>query len=82
MDKKTLFEIYEGLGSRKKTFAVIPFNYTAEQFEAAVNYLKRINHCSLDHLKGAVGYIWKDELYLQNPAIPGARLVSVLYYIR
>lgn len=82
MAKKTLFEIYEGLGSRKKTFTVIPYQYKEEQLDAAVNHLKRVNHCSSEHLYLTTGYIWKDELYLQNPAIPGARLVSVLYYIR
>ena len=82
MAKKTLFEIYEGLGSRKKTFTVIPYKYKEEQLDAAVNHLKRVNHCSSEHLYMTAGYIWKDELYLQNPAIPGARLVSVLYYIR
>ena len=82
MAKKTLFEIYEGLGSRKKTYIVIPFNYTTEELDAAVKYLKILNHCSSQHLYLTVGYIWKDELYLENPAIPGARLVSVLYYVR
>lgn len=82
MAKKTLFEIYEGLGSRKKTYAVIPFNYTTEQSSAAINYLKRVNHCSSEHVVWAVGYVWMDELYLENPAIPGARLVSVFYYVR
>ena len=82
MAKKTLFEIYEGLGSRKKTFTVISYKYKEEQLDAAVNHLKRVNHCSSEHLYLTTGYIWKDELYLQNPAIPGAKLVSVLYYIR
>ena len=82
MAKKTLFEIYEGLGSRKKTFAVIPYKYKEEQLDAAVNHLKRVNHCSSEHLYMTAGYIWKDELYLQNPAIPGAKLVTVLYYVR
>lgn len=82
MAKKANFEIYEGLGSRKKTFAVIPFKFKEDQLDAAVNHLKKVNHCSSEHLHLTVGYVWKDELYLENPAIPGARLVSVLYYVR
>ena len=82
MAKKTLFEIYEGLGSRKKTFAVISFNYKSKELDAAFNYLKKVNHCSGKHICGTKGYVWKDELYFENPAIPGAKLVKVLYYIR
>lgn len=82
MAKKTLFEIYEGLGSRKKTFAVIPFKYKEEQLDAAVNHLKKVNHCSSQHLYLTTGYVWKDGLYFENPAIPGAKLVSVLLYVR
>ena len=82
MAKKTLFEIYEGLGSRKKTFTVIPYKYNVNQAVAAADHLKKLNHCSLKHIHITKGYIWKDELYLQNPAIPGAKLVTVLTYTR
>lgn len=82
MAKKANFEIYEGLGSRKKTFAVIPYEYKTEQLDAAVNHLKKVNHCSSKHLHLTVGYVWEDGLFLENPAIPGARLVCVLYYVR
>lgn len=82
MAQKTLFEIYEGLGSRKKTFVVIPFNYTVEELDAAVKYLKKANHCSSQHLYLTVGYVWKDNLYFENPERAGAKDVAVLFYVR
>ena len=82
MAQKAKFEIYESLSKRKKTFAVIPFNYTTEQSSAAINYLKRVNHCSSEHVVWAIGFVWKDELYFENPAIPGAKIVSVFSYVR
>ena len=82
MAKKTLFEIYEGLGSRKKTYIVIPFNYTTEELDAAVKYLKILNHCSSQHLYLTVGYVWRNNLYFEDPAIPGAKDVAFLFYSR
>ncbi len=83
MAKKASFEIYEGLDQRKKKYVVVPkepgdIYYIGE----AAAYLRKLNHCSGLHIESAVGYVWKDELYLQNPAIPGARLVTVLTYVR
>lgn len=82
MAKKTLFEIYEGLGSRKKTFAVIPINYTVKELDAAAKHLKKLNHCSSYHIFVKCGYVWKDNLYFEDPAIPGAKDVAVLFYVR
>ncbi len=82
MAKKTLFEIYERLGSRKKTYAVIPINYTAKELDAACKHLKKLNHCSSYHIYVKCGYVWKDNLYFEDPAIPGAKDVAVLFYVR
>lgn len=83
MAKKASFEIYEGLDERKKKFVVVPRGAGDKKLvDEAASYLTKLNHCSRKHIKTAVGYVWKDELYLQNPAIPGARLVTVLTYIR
>ena len=77
--KRPTFEIYEGLNGRKKKYIVL---FNDEFYFEAVKCLKKLNHCSEDHIHLTVGYIWKDELYLRNPAIPGAKLVTVLTYIR
>lgn len=83
MAKKASFEIYEGLDQRKKKFVVVPKGAgDIYHIGEAAAYLRKLNHCSGQHIESAVGYVWKDELYLQNPAIPGARLVTVLTYVR
>lgn len=82
MAKKAKFEIYEGLSNRKKTFTVIPFNYTTEQYEAAVNYLKRVNHCSSSHIFLTDGYILDGLLYIGESNNKKTKRVFVFYYVR
>ena len=82
MAKKATFEIYEGLSKRKKTFTVIPFKYTTEQFEAAVNYLKRANHCSARHIFLTGGYILDGLLYFGESKNKKAKRVYIFHYIR
>lgn len=82
MAKKAKFEIYEGFTKRKKKYIVSDFNISEEQFYELLVFSKRFFRCSSAHLQFVDGYIWNGELYLENPARPGAKLVNVVTYVR
>lgn len=42
---------------------------------------KKFFHCAGWNVCIEDAYVWKDNLYLLNPAIPGAKLVTVAYYV-
>lgn len=82
--KNAKFEIYEGLNKRKKKYIVARCEDVSHKkdWSAFLSYGKRFFRCSLVHLRAAPGYVYEDELYFENPAKPGARLVKVLTYVR
>ena len=82
MSQKAKFEIYESLTSRKKKYAVVPENHTIADFEAAVKYMKKVNHCSSNHIVLASGYILNGMLYFNKPENKKARYVYVFTYVR
>lgn len=83
MAKKVTFEIYEGFTKRKKKYVVSNGFLTVwKHYKALVDYSKRLFRCSERHLMICKGYIYDGVLYLENPAKPGAKLVSVAYYVR
>jgi len=84
MAKKAKFEIYEGFTKRKKKYIVADYAAVRDKkaWHSFIEYSRKFFKCSLDHITLQTGYVYEDELYLENPAIPGARLVTVLTYVR
>lgn len=79
MKQTILFEIYEGEGRNGKPKKYVVCDYRTKSSEVFA-HCKRLFHCAIGNIVICNGYIWKDELYLTNPAIPGAKLVTVAYY--
>ena len=76
-------EIYEGFTKRKKKYVVSNGYLTVwKHYNALVDYSKKLFKCSERHLMICKGYIYDGVLYLENPAKPGAKLVSVAYYVK
>lgn len=83
MAKKVTFEIYEGLTKRKKKY-VVSERYIVlwKHYSEIINFSKKLFKCSERHIMICKGYIYDGYLYFINPAKPGAKLVSVAYYIK
>ena len=81
MAKKSTFEIYEGLTSRKKKYAIIGEHCQKTAMAEAAKYMMKLNHCSAAHIDVTYGYIFKGQLYFIKPNI-NAKFVHVLTYIR
>lgn len=79
MAKKATFEIYEGFTKRKKKYVVTEFR---TDFGILTAYCKKLFKCSEAHIFATTGYLWNGELYLVNPARPGAKIVLVAYYVK
>jgi len=81
MAKKTTFEIYEGLTSRKKKYAILEEHCQKSAMVAAARYMMKLNHCSVAHIDGTFGYIFKGQLYFIKPDTK-AKFVHVITYRR
>ena len=79
MAKKETFEIYEGFTKRKKKYIVFATNVPGPE---AYEYCKKFFKCSVDHLVYSLGYLYKGELYLEDPDVPETRVVRIMYYVR
>lgn len=79
MAKKVTFEIYEGFTSRKKKYVVTELK---ADYKTVIDYCKKLFKCSEAHIDFTCGYLWNGELYLDEPAKPGAKIVGVAYYVR
>ena len=79
MAKKAKFEIYEGFTKMKKKYIVFATNVPGLE---AYEYGKKFFKCSAAHLVSPLGYLYKGELYLEDPDVPEARVVRVIYYVR
>ncbi|MBQ5767853.1 MAG: hypothetical protein IIV94_03065 [Clostridiales bacterium] len=81
-----MFEIYIGKNKQGKDKKYIVADYAAVRGKKAwhsfIEYGRKFFKCSLDHIKVHTGYVYKDDLYLDNPAKPGSKLVSVLTYVK
>ena len=84
MAQKEKFEIYESLSKRKKKYIVADYAAvrSLKAWHSFTEYSRKFFKCSLNHIDIHIGYVYEDELYFENPEKPGARLVSVLTYIR
>ena len=76
--KKVTFEIYEGFTGRHKKYVVTQLK---ADYDTVINYCKKLFKCSEKHIEFTSGYLWEGELWLVNPAKPGAKLVGVAYYV-
>ena len=76
-----MFEIYKGRTekqNRKKTYLVDePGTSYISMCEAA----KKFFRCSEAHIDFTCGYLYKGELYLDDPKKTGAKYVGVAYYV-
>ena len=78
---KNTFELYIGKNKQGRDKKYLVFEYSMP-YSKAFACGKRFFRCSAEHLYAETGYIWDDELYLSNPAIPGAKLVTVVTYYK
>lgn len=79
---KAKFEIYEGYNKRKKTYIVAriddaDFNTVSQLMKTAKKYFR----CSEEHVKIWIGYLYKGELYLEDPQKSSAKSVYVAWYV-
>ena len=77
--KKQQFEIYLSFSKRPKKYVVSELSTKRSE---ALKYCKRLFKCSEQHIDLRPGWIYKDELYLENPHKVGAQIVCVASYVR
>lgn len=77
--KKTDYEIYLSFSKRPKKYVVTEFGTRKPE---VLKYCKRLFKCSDKHINIRPGWIYKDELYLENPNKVGAQIVVVGCYVR
>lgn len=70
-------KIFKSLTGRK-TYLVFP---STTRLEDASAKSKKYFRCSREHLKQEIGYIYRGQLYLEDPERKGVRLVMVLHYV-
>lgn len=74
------FEIYEGLTSQNRVKKYIVTQVVAD-YDEVMKYCKRFFRCSEAHIEFTVGYLYKGELYLEDPDEEKSRAVGVAYYV-
>lgn len=81
-----MFEVFIGKNKQGKDKKYIVVDYSAintlKKCADLLTYCKRFFKCSEDHLRSYNGYVYKDGLYFDNPAIPGAKLVVIVTYAK
>ena len=76
--KEKNYTVYEALKGRKH-YLVFPGEWVSEDMvKAACSYFR----CGEKNLYIGEGWIVKDELYLEDPEIKGAKVVSVISHWR
>lgn len=73
------YELFIGKNKQGRDKKYLVFDYNMP-YSKVFAYGKRFFRCSGLHLYVDDGYIWDDGLYLSNPAIPGAKLVTIACY--
>lgn len=76
--KKITFEIYEGFTKRKKKYVVTDIR---ADYADVIRFCKKLFKCSEKHIDFTSAFLYKGELYLDDPEKPGAKLVGVAYYV-
>lgn len=74
------FEIYEGLTSQNRVKKYIVTKIDADYFKVMA-FAKRFFKCSEAHIDFTCAWIYKGELYLEDPEKTGAKEVGVAYYV-
>lgn len=72
------FEIYKGFNKKQKTYIVTKID---ADYDEVMKYCKRFFRCSEAHIDFTCGYLYKGELYLDDPEKAGAKRVGVAYYV-
>lgn len=73
-----VFEIYESLTGRKKKYIV---THAGASYIRTVEYAKKVFKCSEAHITVERGYLYKGELYLEDPMKFGTKSVTVAYWV-
>lgn len=76
--KNQKFDIYEGFNKKKKKYVVVDID---ADYDVVINYCKKMFKCSAAHIDFTIGYIYKRELYLDDPCMPETKIVGVAYYV-
>lgn len=83
--KKTIkirkLEVYESFSKKRTTKKYLVTDIDAD-YQDVMRLAKSFFKCSEAHIDFTSGYIYKDELYLEDPEIRGTRVVGVAYYVR
>ncbi len=74
------FEIYEGLTRQNRVKKYIVTKIDADYFEVMA-FAKRFFKCSEAHIDFTFAWIYKGELYLDDPEKTRAKKVGVAYYV-
>lgn len=69
-----MFEIYKSYKGRK-TYIV-----SRAEYRPTLAYAKRFFKCSENHIVCVIGYIYKSELYLEDPHKRGTKACWIAYY--
>lgn len=72
------FEIYKGFNKKQKTYIV---TQVEADYDEVMKYCKKFFRCSESHVEFTVGYLYKGELYLEDPDEAKSRAVGVAYYV-
>ena len=81
MKKNLNYEIYESYSKKRTTKKYIVTSIDAD-YDEVMKFAKRFFRCSEAHIDFTCGYLYKDELYLDDPEIRGAKIIGVAYYVR
>ena len=80
--KKTLnYEIYESYSKKRTTKKYIVVSLRSD-YDEVINFARKFFHCSEAHIDFTIGYLYKDEFYLDDPEKRGTKAVGVAYYVR
>ena len=74
-----MFDIYKTEGKRPKTYIVTKVD---EDYNKVIAYAKKFFKCSEKHIEFISGYLYKSELYLEDPEKKNTKTVGVAYYVR
>lgn len=81
MKNNLKFEVYESYSKKRTTKKYIVTSIDADYYEV-MSFAKRFFHCSEAHIDFTCGYLYKGELYLDDPEIRGAKRIGVAYFVR
>ena len=90
MKKNLNYEIYESYSKKRTTKKYIVVSLRSD-YNEVMNFAKKFFHCSEAHLDFTTGYVYGNELYLDDPRflripdpryLKGARKVRVVSFVR